>query len=356
MGVFTKNEIVAGKGLCIILIVLHNVIHIFPEHGENEFSFSLSTVDTFAHHLLIDPITSLFSFFGWIGVSFFVFATGLGLVAKYGSKPFRKWDWLKYHYLKLFLLLFPMYSVFLILNFELTGTSLSIDNVLQQLLLLNLYHPSALSPGIYWYIGMALQLYIWFLILKRLSIKQLIIIALIVMVVTAFLPGRYLGYWRHNSLGWLPEFMAGMIYGRLPNIIRTKKVKLCLFAVGISLIGGCALTRYTFTFSGLGLCCVLISIRQRLRRVPGLFFIGKMSAALYVVHAVIRSVWFWFFPDYDLPSLSIALLVLGTSLLISYPYTLYYDKLCIILNGKRLSGESHMQASNSNINIKIRSR
>ena len=340
MGDFTKKEIIVGKGLCIILIVLHNVTHFFPEHGENEFSFNISTVETFAHHLLIDPITSLFSFFGWIGVSFFVFATGFGLVAKYGSKPLRKWDWLKYHYLKLFLLLFPIYSVFLILNFEITGTSLSIDNILQQLLLLNLYNPSLIDPGIYWYIGMALQLYIWFWILKRLSIKQLIIIALIIMGVMAFLPGKYMDYWRHNSFGWLPEFMAGMIYGRLPLIIRTKKVKLCLFAGGIFLMGGCALTSYTFTFSGLGLCCVIISIRQWLLRVPWLVFIGKISAALYVVHAVIRSVWFWFFSDYNLPPLSIALLVLGASMLISYPYTLYYDKLCIILNGKRPSGES----------------
>lgn len=109
----SKTEINAIKGLSILTIVIHNVVHILTPVVENEFHFSRPAVTTFIECFCDYPITYFFSFFGWVGVSCFVFASAYGLSVKYDHKEINILQYLKRHYLKLFLLLLPAFSIYI---------------------------------------------------------------------------------------------------------------------------------------------------------------------------------------------------------------------------------------------------
>ena len=84
----------------------------------------------------------------------------------------------------------------------------------QQLLLLNLSDPEAIDPGVYWYLGLALQLYAWFLLLRRLPSRWVVVITAVCWAMTAFSPDAMVTWLRYNSPGWMTEFSAGILLGR----------------------------------------------------------------------------------------------------------------------------------------------
>ena len=72
------------KGIGILLIILHNYFHTFPEFPpECAFKYAPENVSRFTEAMLSGNlriiILSLFSFLGHYGVSIFVFVSGYGL-------------------------------------------------------------------------------------------------------------------------------------------------------------------------------------------------------------------------------------------------------------------------------------
>lgn len=74
------------KGVAILFIVLHNLLHWISQIKENEFSYSPEKTKLFFENLVTNADTlwlDIFSFLGWYGVATFLFLSGYGLVKKY---------------------------------------------------------------------------------------------------------------------------------------------------------------------------------------------------------------------------------------------------------------------------------
>lgn len=325
------NEGLSLRGLGIILIVFHNVTHLLCGAYENEFTFIQENANYFINHWTQAPFTFLFSYYGWVGVSVFVFLSGYGLTVKYANSKINIYNWLRKHYLKLMFLLFPA----LLFLFFAGGYGDEISKyqiktfIIEQLLLLNIIHPSGIWPGIYWYLGMAFQLYIIFLLIRKLDITILSVVGVLTCVVLVCAPMEYMFYLRHNFIGWLPEFIFGSIYCRLiknSKIRITKKLKIILTIVFFFLFVTASFNRYIFFMTGIFFVVVLLSFKHLLVKIPAIQWIGRISAGLYVVHAVVRQLWFNSFSvlSYFDPIVN-AFIIMIISVIISIPYQYYYS-------------------------------
>ena len=102
-----KNENLALRGICISLILLHNLVHNVVPFTENERFFDPEKADFFINNLMSHPILGSISYLGWLGVPVFFFLSGYGLSMKYESTISNAFTFIKNHYLKLLLLAGP---------------------------------------------------------------------------------------------------------------------------------------------------------------------------------------------------------------------------------------------------------
>jgi peptidoglycan/LPS O-acetylase OafA/YrhL len=166
----TRNECTAMRGIAILAIVLHNYCHFISKIvQENEYQFFVShneqlwQVVTNPDALL--PV-HLLSFFGHYGVPVFLFLSGYGLVRKYETSddscpPVR---FVRYNYLKLLRMLIVGFSLFICVDMVTPGRfQFHWDNVIAQLLMYINVLPEpekTIWPGIYWFFGLMMELYI----------------------------------------------------------------------------------------------------------------------------------------------------------------------------------------------------
>ena len=327
----SQKDTNALKGLGIIMIVLHNVVHQNFGVSENEFSFHQSNLLNFFANFMEYPVTSFFSFLGWIGVSLFVFVSGYGLSSKYTYKIDDKAKWTWKHYLKLVVLLagglvlFKLYPLLRDIN------AIDFKNLfLEFILLLNITAPGDISPMVYWYIGMAFQLYICYLLLRRLSSKILIALIIADGLALAFLPMEYVAYLRHNSPGWLIEFISGILAARYSYDINDKKYRFLLPLLSFMLLILASFSRFTFFLSGPFFIFFAIGLNGFLRRQNILIYLGGISAALYILHSVVRQVFHYLFlnADFSISPLMRGVLVLLVSIIFAIPYQKSYNYIC----------------------------
>lgn len=329
--VITQQESTALKGLCIVSIVMHNVLHLLTAAKENEFTFSADNVTFFLDNFRDSPLSYAFSFYGWLGVSFFIFISGYGLSVKYGCNDVLSQKWIKQHYLKLVLLLFPAFLVSLSLTLYKYPNQGIVDYgyfILEQALLLNIVNPHVIQPGVFWYIGIAFQFYIWFIWLRKLSNKSLILIGLSFCLFMVFLPMNYISYIRHNSFGWMLEFVFGMLLARYGNFMRGKHLRYVIFVLCLLLTILFSLSRYTFFLSGICFIGMLLIFRKQIARIGILLYLGGLSACIYVIHPVIRQVWLnsILLSCIKLPPPIIASMILLISIGVSILYNQIYVK------------------------------
>ena len=325
----SKADNMALRGLSIIFIVLHNVLHILCPVKENEFYFSKQNVDTFLRLFPEAPFDYSLSFFGWLGVSVFIFLSGYGLSVKYQRKNYPSFSWIKNHYLKLFLLLLPglfFYVFFLDGGFSIASIKFFVR---EQSLLLNLIRPENIRPGIYWYVGLAFQLYVCFMILNKLNSKALLFIFLLSSLILAFSPDDLLFYMRHNFPGWLPEFIFGMLFFRIRDLKISITYRISISFISLLLIFVTSLFRPSFFLAGLFFVLICLNFKDIMCRSRVLQWLGGISAGLYVIHAVIRGVWFKYGQEIVVVSPLVAsLIVLAFSVLFAIPYMFYYKNVC----------------------------
>lgn len=199
-------------------------------------------------------------------------------------------------------------------------------SLLEQLLLLNVIHPHLIQPGVYWYLGVALQFYLWFLWLRKLSNKSLILIVLCsCLLLVAFVPERYVSYVRHNSIGWIPEFIVGMLLARYSHVVIGRYYRCVVLFLCVLFTILFSLSRHTFFLSGLCFIGILLMIREYIAKSKILLYLGGISASVYVVHPVIRQIWLdYIFPStQNCPPLMPACIVLLISIGVSVLYHRY---------------------------------
>lgn len=323
-----KQTTDALKGIGIIMIVLHNVVHVNFPVKENEFVFNASNVYDFLYYFTNFPFTSFFSFLGWIGVSLFVFVSGYGLSLKYQTSKIKYSGWIGGHYLKLILL--QLGALFLFELYPLIRDINSIDFkhlFLETFLILNIFDPGAITPMVYWYLGMAFQLYVCFLIFRKLSTPILLIILIADAIALGALPDETIYYLRHNSVGWLMEFIFGIIIGRNSKNLSIKKWSIVLCLVSLVLVVLTSFSRYTFCLSGIFFIITMAGFIGWLGKVRIVVYIGAISAAIYVMHPIIRQAFHYLtlWNSIDIEPMFLAFIVLVFSILTAIPYQYIYN-------------------------------
>ena len=226
----SRAECTAMRGIAILAIVLHNYCHFIGKIvKENEYQFFTSNNDRLWHALTnpdeLLPV-HLLSYFGHYGVPVFLFLSGFGLVKKYerGNKvdtlPF-----VRYNYLKLLRMLIVGFSLFIIVDMLTPGRfQFHWYNVVAQLAMYINVLPEPdriIWPGIYWFFGLMIQLYIIYkLLIYRRNSWWVVGLIAICWLLQAFCDpeGETLNRLRYNSIGGMLPFGLGIIVARIPNV------------------------------------------------------------------------------------------------------------------------------------------
>lgn len=226
----SRAECTAMRGIAILAIVLHNYCHFIGKIvKENEYQFFASNNDR-----LWNAITNpdellpvhLLSYFGHYGVPVFLFLSGLGLVKKYeqGDKvatlPF-----ISYNYLKLLRMLIVGFSLFIIVDILTPGRfQFHWYNVVAQLLMYINVLPTPdkiIWPGIYWFFGLMIELYIVYRVLlyRQKNIRVIALMAVCwALQVFCDPEGETLNRLRYNFIGGMLPFGLGILFARIPNL------------------------------------------------------------------------------------------------------------------------------------------
>ena len=217
------------RGIAILAIVLHNYCHFIGKIvQENEYQFFASNNDRL-WQVISNPDSllpvHLLSYFGHYGVPVFLFLSGFGLVKKYETSsgacpPVR---FLRYSYLKLLRLLIVGFSIFICVDMVTPGRfPFHWDNVLAQLLMYINVLPEPdkiIWPGIYWFFGLMMELYIVYrLLLHRRSSWWLVALIAVcwLLQVVCEPDGETLNRLRYNFIGGMLPFGLGLIVARIP--------------------------------------------------------------------------------------------------------------------------------------------
>lgn len=309
----TRNECTAMRGIAILAIVLHNYCHFIGKIvKENEYQFLTSNNDrlwqALTHPDYLLPV-HLLSYFGHYGVPVFLFLSGYGLVMKYeGSQGDRHTvRFVRYSYLKLLRMLIVGFSLFICVDMVTPGRFLfHWDNVLAQLLMYINVLPEPdriIWPGIYWFFGLMMELYIVYrlLIYRR---SSWIVVALItvcwLLQVFCDPDGETLNRLRYNFIGGMLPFGLGILFARIPSVgIFSSQRGNTLFPaweyIVILPIASALVVAMCFSYqSWLWIpVFIIIGTIAMVRVMPKwlldvFVWIGSISAAMFVAHPIAR--------------------------------------------------------------------
>lgn len=316
----SKDDSTLLKGIAILLIVMHNFCHWLPGCvSENEYTFRpentadmLRCITQFGPHLLLN----LFSYLGHYGVPVFLFISGYGLVRKYESHSAAAlpstgrfvWTTAK----KLWLLMLPGLLLLFLSELQRCGHWLHNDLLSLPLylsFLSNLMPPcdgTFLAPlarwiparelylGPWWYFSLTMQVYLIYRLLYARRGKTALLLsavctflALTLLYCPASDPAlHWLSYLRYNAPGCLLPFAMGVWTARYGlRFSRTRwLLALALFVGGWFWEPLWALSTLCVVYLLYPLCRIP---ENALRK--ALLFVGNISAALFVLHPVMRN-------------------------------------------------------------------
>lgn len=295
-----KKTSLQMRGIGILLICLHNLLHLDSEVLECEFEFTQERIDKLFQGLgegFWSCVESCFSFWGWYGVSVFLFLSGYGLVCKYesGQHPVKPWAFLCRHYKKLIWLLVPAY-LFFVLNYFPKGIISLTDIIGQLTLTLNLYDARAITPGVYWYFGVTMQLYIIYLLFhyQRSDLLLFVLSALSIVIGIYFAYAENLSevhyQIRHNFPLWLSVFTLGIWTARHGSnrLLRMMDSHWLLSAIVLLLLWlVSSVWAPLWTLSPLFVVAVILLLARHYH-VRGMVWVGSIAAGVFVCHPILR--------------------------------------------------------------------
>ena len=323
----TKSDNHLLKGIAILSIMLHNLLHLLPRAvAENEFEFSAHNIHRvvyeFHHsHDVWSIISALISHFGHYGVPIFLFLSGYGLVMKYEKKsstipsiPSFIWQ----HIQKLWGLMLPGFVVafFFLIDWNLFTLYLGESNPwLTFTFLGNFFKFDTLLYGPWWFFSLMLQFYILYrLVLYRwkspILLWSLVLVSIIIMwwsneshIQVSISHSSLLRYIRVSAFGHLLPFALGISAARWSGgMLMTRWQKQCspllqkTIGVGTSILGFLLLFCSAFQFlpwlfSPVFVIIAIVPLTVIFQRPVwrlGWEHIGFYSSALFVYHPIIR--------------------------------------------------------------------
>ncbi len=308
----SRSECAALRGLAIIAIVLHNYCHFIGSIvKENEYLFSASNnlrlMQVLEHPDGLLPV-HLLSYFGHYGVPVFLFLSGFGLVMKYERDDARPDAWtrrlsfVRYHYLKLLRMLIVGFTLFLMVDAVTPGRfHFHWDNVVAQLLLYINVLPTPdkiIWPGIYWFFGLMMELYIVYrLLLYRRHYGWTVALMTICWLLQALCApeGETLNRLRYNFVGGMVPFGLGILWARyerwhkvLPLWGRGTWTAILLVAMALLFVMSQSFQTWLWVpvVAVVGSVAFVKSMPVAVNRL--LVWLGGISAALFVAHPIIR--------------------------------------------------------------------
>lgn len=315
-GLLTRAECAALRGLAIIGIFLHNYCHwLGPVVKENEYTFSQHNVDWLTA-VMASPDgllpAHLVSFFGHYGVPVFLFLSAYGLELKYGRSLYAPaFRFVAYHWKKLFSMMIVGFVSFTIVDAMTPGRwHYTLTQVVAQLAMVNNLLPDPdhnIWPGPFWFFGLMLQLYVVYrlLLYKRHWAWTAGAMVVCLGVQLAFAPeSEALNWYRYNFMGGMLPFGLGLLYARYGNRIILTNLNTLSLLVSVVFCGFMVMwmsaSYLLWSLVPLVVCilCVYVVklLSQAARRPVGawlmerLVWMGEISAALFVIHPVLRKV------------------------------------------------------------------
>lgn len=306
--VLSRSECSAMRGIAIMAIMLHNYCHFIGRIvKENEYLY-LERNNERLWHVLSNPDellpVHLLSYFGHYGVPVFLFLSGFGLVLKYEGKCSDDASaprFLRYHYLKLLRMLIVGFTLFLMVDAVTPGRfAFHWGNVLAQLLMYINVLPEPdkiIWPGIYWFFGLMIELYIVYrLLLWRRSswiVAGLVVVCWLLQAY-CYPEGETLNRLRYNFIGGMLPFGAGILFARYASqwgfwpSSRWLWGVIAVVSVGLTLL-------MSFSFqSWLWIpLVVVIGTMAWVKLMPVcvqkvFVWLGAISAAMFVAHPIAR--------------------------------------------------------------------
>lgn len=301
------------RGIAIIAIMLHNYCHFIGKIvKENEYMYQTVNNDRLWYALThpdeLLPV-HLLSYFGHYGVPVFLFLSGYGLVLKYETSgadcpPLR---FLRYHYLKLLRMLIVGFTLFLMVDVVTPGRfTFHWDNVLAQLLMYINVLPEpdkTIWPGIYWFFGLMMELYIVYrLLLWRRHSGYVVALIAVCWLLQVFCEpdGDTLNRLRYNFIGGMLPFGLGLLAARIPKVglFRSQAGNISVprweYLAGFLLASGLVVAMgfcyhswlWVPVFIIIGTICCVKMMPESVLKV--LVWFGSVSAAMFVAHPIVR--------------------------------------------------------------------
>ena len=330
-----KEICIALRGISILFIVSHNYSHWLENVAhENEFTWTSQRFYYFYEGLFCGNFLSIIfnftSFIGHYGVTIFLFLTGYGLASKYNKNINNPFAFIKTHYIKLFKIMACGYFLYLTITlFYYHSYHNSFHTIIAQLLLITNLFPRpeiAIDPGPYWYLGLTMQLYILYCILvNKNSTKKIIIITFASLTLLFFFRNNFtvLRWFKYNFIGALLPFAIGILlqnYSYHIPINNKSKISICVISFILVILLGrfyisWLLTPLFFITFAISFIYITPSYLQKI-----FVFIGNYSAQIFIIHPIIRIIFFKEFPNNQLETLIFFCLYLLTSIALSIVY------------------------------------
>jgi hypothetical protein len=318
MQVISRYECTILRGIAILGIILHNFCHKIPGAVEgNEFNFDITCPIQLFHEICnpnIGLLNHLLSFFGHYGVALFVFLSGYGLSVKYenacAKQPsFR--GFMLHNLTKFWKYYIPGVIIYLAIYIPLKRwLPIHLPMLcVQSMFVANLIPNGGVVPYIYWYFGMAMQLYVvfWLLVRNR-SVGVLFAISAVQLLAQyfafMFLEGDQqmdiMEYFSINCLSWLMPFAAGVYVARYgyPSLMRKYRKTVICGLVALFVAG--QFINYFWPFAAVCMVgfCVIIASRVSSNFIGKfLNWVGVLSAIIFVAQPTTREIFLLLNPN-----------------------------------------------------------
>ncbi len=331
----SKSDTIIYKGIGILMIVVHNFMHIFPNIKQNEDFFWPGRFYNYLKYMWAQPQNSIeysFSFFGHFGVQIFIFLSAYGLTKKYKNTKIEYSVFIKNRVLKIYpIFLWAILFAYIIVGTYFGGLTGSVvlflntaDAVLLKILLLSNFIPgyTFLPIGPWWFIPFIFQFYFIFPFLfywyKRKGNSILIILSLIT-IGFSFITHTHVGgvSFYQNIIGHFPEFAFAIYIANndekginFPNWI-------IFTSVFIFILGN--FYEFFWYFNHLTVIIIFLSVLNllkdkiyKLKLVSNfLYFVGSISMALFLVNGFLRAPFVTWAMEINNPLITILLSLLS---------------------------------------------
>lgn len=338
-----KDQTNVIKGGAMLLIVLHNFIHMTNHIGENEMSFDPNRI-----YILFDTIYNLksmlfngvISYFGFYFLELFIFISGYGLAKQYNKKKsISDLQYISVRLVKLYSLLLFGLVVYFVLFYQFFDLKWFGSFAISSLLMYNnfSFETIFLYVGPWWYFSLIVQLYLLFPLLYKFVDKYkekglLILIAVSYLAMYLLYPtsNRMNIPMYGNFLGHLPEFLLGMGLAMFPRLSFNLKL---VFSVTILFVLSNFFELF-FPFSFLTATVLLLCLFYPvINYAPDwikkpLAFLGGISMFMFLINGPLRRFTLPYF-DYHSPLYILygSLIHLMLVIIVAYIMSLLYNRL-----------------------------